>query len=218
MKNRRLRTIAKWLLGAFLMVIVTALASDWHVSLATKDYCADQLEELPNVHVGLVLGTSPKLSDGRENLYFTYRIDAAVALFEAGKIERILVSGDNRTVYYNEPEEMRRALISRGIPEDRIHLDYAGLRTLDSMVRGKEIFGQDSVIVVSQAFHNHRAVYIARANEMEAYGYNARDVSVAFGLKTRVREALARTKMLLDLYIFRTEPRHLGEAEYIPED
>ncbi|NVK27290.1 MAG: YdcF family protein [Flavobacteriia bacterium] len=203
-------------IGVALLILV--LLADRHVTHKTSDYCYSSVEATPHAHVGVVLGTSPKLVDGRDNLYFKYRIEAATKLFLKGKIDRILVSGDNRTIYYNEPEEMRKALLENGVPPDRIHLDYAGLRTFDSMVRTKEVFQQDSVIVISQAFHNQRATYIARAKGIHAIGFNAKDVSVSFGLKTRIREALARTKMVLDVYVLGTEPRHLGPQEHIPAD
>jgi len=118
------------------------------------------VEEIPKNKVGLVLGTSKKLSDGRPNLYYSYRIKATVALFKAKKIEFVLVSGDNATQYYNEPTTIKKDLITEGIPEEKIFLDYAGFRTLDSMVRAKEVFGLKKATVISQKFHNQRAIYL----------------------------------------------------------
>jgi SanA protein len=144
---------------------------------ASQGKLFDKPEDIPAARVALVFGTDDRLLDGRENLYFRYRIDAAEALWKAGKVRVILVSGDNRAKDYNEPERMRRALVERGIPNDRIVCDYAGLRTLDSVVRAKEIFGVNDVILVSQRFHNERAAYLAEANGIKFTGLNAKDVA-----------------------------------------
>ena len=98
-----------------------------------------EITETPKNNVGLLLGTSPKLKNGNNNLYFDYRIFATLELYKAGKINYILISGDNRKENYNEPEEMKKALMQRGVPEKYIYLDYAGFRTLDSVVRAKEV-------------------------------------------------------------------------------
>lgn len=183
---------------------------------ASRGKLFDDVGEIPASRVGLVFGTTDRFQD-RENLYFRYRIDAAEKLWRAGKIEIILVSGDNREKNYNEPEKMRRALVKRGIPEDRITCDYAGLRTLDSVVRAKEIFGLNEAIFISQRFHNERAIYLAQANGMKVTGFNARDVATRGGLKTRIREVGARVKMWLDVRVLGTRPKHLGAKERLPE-
>ncbi len=160
--------------------------------------------------VGLVLGTSRKLQNGRTNLYFKYRIEAAVELYKSGKIDFILVSGDNGNKSYDEPTDFKNELIKKGIPSGRIFLDYAGFRTLDSVIRAKEIFGQVSITVISQKFHNERAIYLAEKNGISAIGFNARDVSGRYGLKTQIREYFARTKAFLDV-ILGVEPKFLGK-------
>ena len=156
------------------------------------------------------------LLPGKTNPYFKNRIDAAEELFESGKIKYILISGDNRRHNYNEPQAMKDSLVNRGIPKESLVLDFAGLRTLDSMVRSKEIFGQDSVTVISQQFHNERAIYLARHYGIHAIGYNAKDVSAYEGLKTQIRELLARVKVFVDFFVNK-QPRHLGEKIEIPE-
>ena len=181
----------------------------------TESCLYDQVETIPENRVGLLLGTSPKLRGGRPNLYFNYRITAAVELFQAGKISRILVSGDNRRMNYNEPVEMRKALIAHGIPDSVIVMDFAGIRTLDSVIRAKKVFGQDRFTIISQRFHNERALYIAGRNGIEAVGFNAKDVDVYSGVKTRVRELLARVKVFIDIVVHKG-PRHLGKREIIP--
>jgi len=176
----------------------------------------DDVSQVPPGKVALVFGTDDR-SQGRENLYFRYRIDAAEALWKAGKVRLILVSGDNSEKYYNEPEKMKNALILRGVPKDRIVCDYAGLRTLDSVVRAKEIFGLTDVVFVSQRFHNERAAYLAKANGITCYGFNARDVSSRGGVKTKLREVAARVQMWLDVRVLGTRPRHLGDKIALPE-
>jgi len=171
---------------------------------------------LPATKVGLVFGTTDRIN-GRENLYFRYRIDAAAQVWKSGKLETLIVSGDNRSQYYNEPEKMKQALMERGIPGARIVCDFAGLRTLDSVVRAKEIFGTNSILVISQRFQNERAIYLAQAHGIQAYGFNARDVEAQAGLKTKIREVGARVKMWLDVNFLNTRPTHLGEKIELPK-
>lgn len=173
-------------------------------------------DSIPQNKVGLLLGTSPKLKNGNNNLYFDYRILATCELYEAGKIKYILISGDNRKVDYNEPEEMKKALMQKGIPENVIYLDYAGFRTLDSVIRSKEVFGQDSITIISQRFHNERAIYLAEQYGITAIGYNAKDVDAYAGLKTKIRELFARVKVFIDLAIDK-KPHFLGEKIIIKD-
>lgn len=175
----------------------------------------DEVHEVPPQAVGLLFGTTDKIGE-RDNLYFTHRIDAAVELWEAGKVQCLLVSGDNREKYYNEPNKMREALIARGVPKEVIVRDFAGLRTLDSVVRAQKIFRAPSVILISQQFHNERAAYIARNQGLDYVGYNALDLEGGAGLKTKIREVGARVKMWLDVRVFDTQPRHLGDWEFLP--
>ena len=169
-----------------------------------------EITETPKNNVGLLLGTSPKLKNGNNNLYFDYRIFATLELYKAGKINYILISGDNRKENYNEPEEMKKALMQRGVPEKYIYLDYAGFRTLDSVVRAKEVFGQSRLTIISQRFHNERAIYLAEKNGINAIGYNAKDVNAYSGLNTNIRELFARVKMFIDLAINK-QPHFLGD-------
>ncbi|BDX37802.1 protein SanA [Tenuifilaceae bacterium CYCD] len=180
------------------------------ITRKTKEFITENINELKPEKVGLLLGTSKFLKSGKPNEFFFNRIDAAVRLYNENKIKYIIISGDNSHKSYNEPRDMKNELIKRGIPDTCIHLDYAGFRTLDSVVRAKEIFGQSSFIVISQKFHNERAVFIARKKGIKAYGYNAKDVSAYKGFKTKVRELIARDKAMLDL-LFRVKPKFYGE-------
>ena len=147
------------------------------IETETKNFVSYDIQKLPNEKVGLLLGTSKILKSGWKNLYFFNRIDAAEQLYKSGKIMYILISGDNSTKDYSEPEDMQAELLKRGIPADKIVLDFAGFRTLDSVVRAKEIFGQNSFIIISQKFHNERAVFLAQHYGIKAYGFNAKDVN-----------------------------------------
>lgn len=189
----------------------------YHISGSSAKYLFDTTDELPKTKVAVVLGTSSHLINGNKNRYFEYRMDAAAELYHLKIVEYVLVSGDNRQKNYNEPIAMQKALKKRGVPEENIVLDYAGFRTFDSMIRAKEVFGQAEFVVVSQKFHNERAVYIARHSGIDVWGYNASDVEVSAGLKTKLREVLARAKMMLDLYVLNTEPHFLGEKIIIGE-
>lgn len=206
----RLKKIAKLLPVVLALTILLILLIDRLVVQSTKVYLYTSVSEVPYSKVGLLLGTSKKLRNGNVNLFYKYRIEAAVELFFAGSIDVILVSGDNGSVQYDEPTDIKNDLMERGVPENKIVLDYAGFNTYDSVVRCKEIFGQASITVISQQFHNERAVYIARRKGMEAFGYNAKDVKQYGGFRTLVREKLARVKMAMDLVISR-KPHHMGE-------
>ena len=191
--------------------LLLILFCNWKIELTCKTSLYSNLKQVPANKVGLVLGTSKWLRDGRPNLYFKYRIQAAYALYKAGKIKYILVSGDNGFESYNEPREMHNALVKLGVPSEAIVLDYAGFRTLDSVVRCKKVFGQQNVTIISQPFHNKRALYIASNYGMKAIGFNARDVNLYTGFKTQLREKLARVKVFIDLYLINKQPKFLGD-------
>lgn len=190
--------------------LVVSILSNYIVKTSASGKLYVSIEEIPHNKVGLVLGTSPYLKSGYPNHYFTYRIEATIELYRADKIDFILVSGDNGSVYYDEPSEFKKKLIEGGIPENKIYLDYAGFRTLDSVVRAKEIFGQESFTLISQAFHNERAVYLAEKHNIDAIGFNAKDVMIKKGFKTQLREYFARTKAVIDINLG-IQPKFLGE-------
>ncbi|RUA14554.1 MAG: vancomycin high temperature exclusion protein [Flavobacteriia bacterium] len=201
------------ILGILILITISMISlifySNHIVESSSANKTYSNSAEIGKNKVGLVLGTAKYLKDGQINLFFKYRIDAAVDLFENGKIDYILISGDNGSKYYDEPTTFQNELINRGVPKDRIYLDYAGFRTLDSVVRAKEIFGQDSFTVISQKFHNERAIFLAEKHGLKAIGFNAKDVSGASGLRVQLREYLARTKAFIDIVIGK-EPKFYG--------
>lgn len=214
--RRWFKRLCKIVLAIALIAVALIAYANITAVWASRGRIHSDVSSLPHTKVGLVFGTTDRV-DGRENLYFRYRIDAAVKVWQAEKIDTLIVSGDNRSRFYNEPEKMKQALVARGIPGDRIVCDYAGLRTLDSVVRAKEIFGADPVLFISQRFQNERAIYLAKAHDIRAYGFNARDVETQAGFKTKLREVGARVKMWLDVNFLNTRPRYLGEKEELPE-
>ncbi len=207
------RILKKFTLLILISTIILALP--WVIiSWTTKDAIYRDIDLIPAHEVGLLLGTTPSVN-GMNNIFFTTRIEAAKALYERGKIHYILVSGDNSTKAYNEPEAMRKALVKAGIPDTAITLDYAGFRTLDSVVRAKEVFGEGSgFTIISQPFHVERALFLAQANDIDAIGYWSANVSLELGLRTYIREIGARWVALFDAY-FGTDPVVLGEREVL---
>ena len=207
---KRILKFVKTMLLLGIIGLASILGIDkWVQHTASKEIFST-IEDIPNNKVGLLLGTRKTLASGYPNLYYTFRIEAAEKLFKSGKIKYILISGDNSRKEYDEPTDMQDDLVARGIPLDKIYLDYAGFRTLDSVVRANKIFGQKKLTIISQPFHNERAIFISNQKGIESIGFNAKDVSTRYGLKTRLREKLARVKMLLDI-AFGVKPKFLGE-------
>ena len=211
----RRRLLGLGALAAVLFVAALVLATR-RISAEAAPYVTSRVADLPKVRVGLVLGCSPKTRDGRSNLFFQRRIVAATELFRAGRVEYLLLSGDNSRPDYDEPTAMRQALIEAGVPAARLVLDHAGFRTLDSVVRAKRVFGQAEVIVVSQHFHNERAVYLARASGLRAFGFDAQDVGGPEAVRMALREAISRLFAMLDARVLHTQPRFLGPRQAIP--
>lgn len=214
--NTGLRRISRWGIISIFAGLAIIILCNILVKSAAKGRLYNNINEIPYRKVGLVLGTSPYTARGGVNLYYKNRMNATVQLFTEHKISYILVSGDNHRHEYNEPECMRKSLIELGIPDSVIVLDYAGFRTYDSMVRAKKVFGQDSIIVISQSWHNERAIYIAQHYKLDAIGFNAEDIKHRKSyLKNHAREVLAKTKVILDL-LFNKQPKYLGDPVVIP--
>lgn len=190
----------------FLGIIIYANSS---ISGYAKKKVFNNVETIPYKKVGLLLGTSKYLSQGSINLYYAYRIQAATQLFFNKKISYLLVSGDNGNKSYNEPKKIKEDLIKAGIPENKIILDYAGFRTLDSVVRASKVFGEQNFTVISQQFHNERAIFLASKFGSNAIGFNAKNVNKSYGLKVQIREYFARVKVFIDL-ILNIQPKFLG--------
>lgn len=213
-------TVMRWLIRsvstAVLVFILLVLLSNIWIVYSTNNRVFADAGELPGHRVALVLGTSNKTVSGKVNPYFARRMETAAQLYKQGKVDHLIVSGDNRSSkYYNEPHQMRKALINLGVPSSAITLDYAGLRTLDSVVRCKEVFGQDKITIITQPFHSYRAIFISQYYGIDAVAMVAREPNVSYSFNVRLREYFARTKAVLDLYVLKTPPRFLGDKEKI---
>lgn len=202
-----------WLFLAFVFFSLLVFAGNIWVIKSTEDKVFSDYHQMPTNEVGLVLGTSNKLTDGSPNPFFENRIKTAAALYHEKKVSHFILSGDNRTKYYNEPIEMKKALVKLGVPESAITLDYAGLRTLDSVVRSKEIFGQDHITIITQPFHCYRAIFISNYYHINAVAVVSVEPSQEQAFSVYFREYFARAKAILDLYVLGTSPRHLGDKE-----
>lgn len=178
-----------------------------------------RITDVPPHKVALVLGTSKYIGKVL-NSYYSHRIEAAIRLHYSGTVTHFLLSGDNAHKSYNEPWTMKRDLLKAGIEERNIHLDYAGFRTLDSIVRAKEVFKADEFLIVTQKFHCERALFIASHYQINASCLAVPGASDNSGIYLRIREMFARVKALLDLYVLDQKPRFLGPEEPIitPDD
>jgi SanA protein len=191
-------------------------------ALALLDYSKDAVDQqdrgalfdntanLPHRRVALVLGCAPVLGHGWANPFFVNRMEAAAAVFKAGKADYLLVSGDNHTVEYDEPTAMKEALMRLGVPEERIVLDYAGFSTLDSVLRANLVFGLTEFSIISQRDHALRAIYIAHHHHLDAVGFTAKDIPARYGWRTSLRETFARARTVLDVNVWGRTPRFTG--------
>ena len=202
--------LTKWMLFLGIFGFILLLVCNYWVIWSCSGKMYNDLNKVGYSDVALVLGTSKSINGKWDNPFFTNRMKAAADLFHTGKVKHILVSGDNGTKRYNEPRDMRQALLKLGVPDSCITMDFAGFRTLDSVVRSKKIFQQKRITIVSQEFHNYRALFIAQHYGIDAIAYNASPPSQPTP-KTTFREYLARPKAILDLYILNTQPKFLGE-------
>jgi len=201
----------KWILLLLIIGIIVLYSIDKYIVHVGKDIYTST-KEIPQKKAALLLGTAKYMRGGGRNYFYTYRIRAAVALWEAGKVKAIVVSGDNGTKRYDETTTMYNDLIKAGIPARYISKDYAGFRTLDSVVRAEAIFDLKDYIIISQKFHLERALFIAKAKGQKAIGFAAKDIpGTAAAYRMKAREYLARAKAFLDVYVLGTEPRFYGD-------
>jgi SanA protein len=218
LKNVKSKIIVHRKLTLFFIIAVICggiflLVTDLYIGTSAKDKIYRNIEQIPHKKAALVLGTA-KFYKGRKNPFYENRLNAVTELWASGKIDAILVSGDNSRKDYDEPTNMKRDLIDRGIPPEYITIDYAGFRTLDSVVRADEIFGLEDYIIVSQPFHCIRAIFLAEQHGQKAIGYCAKDVISPAGIKTRLREVLARSKAVMDV-VTGKKPKYLGKKEVV---
>jgi SanA protein len=187
----------------------------WWLDSEAEPYATDRVDAAQNADVALVLGAAPFLDDGRPNRFFEYRLDAAADLFRAGKVKYLLASGDSINPSYDETTAMKRGLVKRGVPAEAIYRDTAGVRTLDSVLRARDLYGQSRVVIVSQDFHVRRAIWLARKHGIEAFGLDAPGISPFDHLDTWVRQFPSALKAVLDVWTgsvaqYRGKPVRVG--------
>lgn len=187
---------------AFVLCIAGIISINMTMTQQTSAFIYTDLRKLPSKKTALLLGTAKSIAKDKKNYFYIYRIRAAAALFKAGKVKTILVSGDNGSQHSNETAAMQKDLIDAGVPAKHIVVDNAGFRTFDSITRAKEVFKTEDYIIVSQKFHLERALFIARKKKQKAIGFAAKDIEgTKAAYKMRLREYLARTKAFLDIYL-----------------
>lgn len=210
-----MRKFFKWfiILGIVMGIIYALTVHNYQRMVDEgKAFIYSNVNQVPAKKAALVLGCSKYLRNGNKNYFYKYRIEAAAKLFKAGKVKAIVVSGDNSSKGYDETTAMYEDLIKKGIPSKYIERDYAGFRTLDSIVRAKHIFDLEDYIIVSQRFHLERAIYIAKEKEQKVLGFVAKGFdNTIWAERMRRRELLARVKAVLDLQVFGVEPKFYGE-------
>jgi SanA protein len=194
---------------AFLLCLITVVISlDYWISYKTAPYIYHDENELPYRSIGVVLGTSKYVKGGGINGFYRNRIDGAIDLYWQGKVDYLLLSGDNSNLNYNEPATMKRDLIKAGIPKESIVLDYAGFRTFDSVVRANKVFNANEFTIITQEFHCERAMFIALTQGIRAQCFA---VPTPKNIRlVRIREMFARVSAFIDLYILNKEPKFLG--------
>lgn len=204
------RRVVKVLVATVVVALCSIFGASSLINRAARGRTYSDTQSIPHRPVGLILGCSKTLGHGYGNPFFQYRVAAAAKLYEAGKVNYLLVSGDNHIHAYDEAKDMKDSLAELGVPREKIFCDFAGFRTFDSVVRAREIFGQTQVTIISQEFHNRRAIFIARHEGIDAIGFNAPEVDAYDSFKTRCREQAAKVFAVLDIYLLRTRPKFLG--------
>ncbi|WP_083249363.1 SanA/YdcF family protein [Brachyspira hampsonii] len=209
-------SILSFLPEIIILSLISSIILYSSVSLYSKRYIYSSIEKIPYNDVALVLGTSKYMNNGKINMYFKFRMDAAYELYKSGKVKYILVSGDNRYKSYNEPRQMRLDLIKLGVNKNHIFLDFAGFRTRDSIIRANKVFELTNFTIVSQPFHNERAILIARQKNINAIAYNANNVRKLYRVRQFPRELGARALMFIDILLNRP-PKFYGDVIKIEE-
>ena len=196
----------KIILGVIIAIVIAIIGCYTIVECKAWDKTFDNVADIPHRKVGLLLGTSPLVPNGDPNFYYINRITATADLYKAGKVDKIIASGGDYSSRpsggYNELIAMRDSLVTHGVPDSIIILDYDGTRTLNSIVKTKEIYGVDSITLISQEYHNERAIFLASQNGIDAIGYNAKPSHIITKrIKNEGREFFARVKLFVDVIL-----------------
>lgn len=200
----------KLALACLLLLFVTAVINLWMVLSGVSQVYNDE-DKLPPNDVGLVLGATPRSRNRKIKPLFRARMEDASRLYHSGKVKHLLLSGRRNTRgTYNEPAEMKSLGLELGVPESAMTLDYAGYRTLDSVVRAKEVYGLSRFTIITNDFHTYRALFLSKCHNIDAVAYYSEEFSVTqLGVEIP-REWMARVKAVIDVYLLQKQPRFLG--------
>jgi SanA protein len=196
--------------GALLVAVINV----WMI-LAARPKTVRIAKNLPEGEIGIVLGTAPKLAEGRHP-FFEHRMDAAAELYRTKHVRHLLLTGDNGHRGYDEPTAMKAALLARGVPASAITLEFAGFRTLDSMARARAVFGIKKAILITDDFHQPRSLFLAQAFGVDAIGYPSKPVPFRSSKKTLLREVASRVYACVDIYVLHTKPKYYGAQVKLP--
>jgi SanA protein len=207
---RLLRQNRRGLACLCLLVLLVPAGINLWVILSCGSCVFNEVEKLPANDVGLVLGAVPRFRSKKIKPLFRARMEDAARLYHSGKVKHLLLSGRRNNRGYNEPAEMKMLALELGVPESAMTLDYAGFRTLDSIIRAKEVYGLMRLTIITNNFHTYRALFLSKGNEIDAVAFYSEQFPVTkLGIEIP-REWLARVIAVIDLYILRTQPRVLG--------
>lgn len=188
----------KWLMLTFVSFLV--ICNVWIVG-STRSGVIEDSRALYGAEVGLVFGTSQHQVNGESNPFFWNRVESARELLQSGKVQRLILSGSKDSIYYDEAEAMKAALMDQGIDDDLLTLDKYGNRTLESLIRLRDVYGYQECILITQEYHAYRSLFIADKLGLNAQCYVARTPNRKDHMKALMRELLARAKAVVDLYI-----------------
>ncbi|MEZ4790011.1 MAG: ElyC/SanA/YdcF family protein [Flavobacteriales bacterium] len=201
-----LRDLLHWNLAIALVLSSALVINELHIQRRVSAQLFTDVGSIPFNQVALVLGTLPVARDGGPNPFFVERMEAAAELYCSGRVQHLILSGDADIWGYDEPEEMRTALLARGVPAADMTLDRAGLNTFASVERAKSVFGHERFTIVSQEYHNERAVFIAEELGADAVAYNATALPIHQAKRSWLRERASRVKMWMDLVLAARSP------------
>ena len=199
-KQKKRHRIVKGILLLLFICLMGVGYANYKVLSASDGRVYDTTDAIPHRDTALLLGTNPKTKTGKRSTYYYHRILAAAQLYKEGKFDRIILSGAAIAPDYDEPASMREDLMQLGVPDSIMVLDKEGFRTINSIARAKEVFHTDSILLISQDFHNRRAIYQAKHYGIDAIGFNAADSPYRFSrLKNHLREYIARVKAVMEV-------------------
>lgn len=198
----------KFIIGLHLVAILGLLIVDALTTYIVRDKVYTDMQQLPHREYAVVLGTAKFYSKDVPNEYYKYRLETATSLIQHNKVDKLLLSGDNKTPYYNEPKTMTNDLLKMGLSGNQIRQDYAGYSTFDSIIRAKQVYKLPPFTIVSQKFHCERALLVAKFRDIDAICYAAKYPEGAY--QVRIREIVARSAMVFRLLIG-AEPQTLEQ-------